>query len=368
MGFYSINTNDFHKSGYLELNEFDDLRSPYSFLDSHHTQYFQSNVPFSLLFTTYNQDAENPFRTMMLSPNFSMNTSLSQSEFEKLVLSRGLHQHDTYELIFVLDGVLYQRLENTRHKYIENSSCIINRNVRHAEEYVTDFRAVNLSLSRDFLLNLLEEHQNYYFKEELSYEWTDLSHFFADEFQTEQTQSQKKYIDFIPREENQQTKSDLYKLFNEITHLILNPTPGTSLMIKAIIFRIMYYLNEPLYYHTVPISLGTPTESRLFAEVTNLMEQTNGRISRNELSEKLNYSGNYINRIVQKYSGMSIFNYGTSIALQHAATDLKNTNKSISEIIEELGFSDRTHFYKLFKNEYHVTPREYRIQHLTLDT
>lgn len=365
MGFYSINTTTFHKTGNLTSNDFDDFESPYNFLNKYQNQYFKSNVPFSLLFTSYFKDSENPFRSIMLSPNFSMNTSLTKEEFENFVLPRGLHQHDTYELIYVLDGVLYQRIENSRHMYIENSGCIINRNVRHAEEYVTDFRSVNLSLSKEFLLNLLEEHKNYCFKEELAYEWTDLSHFLADEYSPDSTQAQKKYIDFIPNEVILNAKAIIYEIFNEITHLILNPTVGTTLMIKALIFKILYFLNEPINYHTVPISLGTPVESQVFAEVTNLMELTNGRITRSELSEKLNYSGNYINRIVQKYSGMSIFKYGTSITLQRAANYLCSTNKSITEIIEELGFTDRTHFYKLFKEEYHATPREYRLAHIS---
>lgn len=367
MGFYSINTNELQKNGLLSISNPDSISSPYNFLSKDQTNYFTSKVPFSLQFTTYFSNSENPFRTTMLAPNFSMNTILSREEFHNLVLPHCLHQHDTYELIYVLDGVLYQRIENSRHMYIENSSCFINRNVRHQEEYVTDFRTVNLSLSRDYLFHLLEENKNYCFEEERTYGWTELSHFFAAEYSKEVNQPQKKYIDFIPNEITRNKKAEIFEIFDEITHLILNPTIGTSLMIKALIYKIMFYLNEPKYFHTIPITLGTPTESQIFALVTKLMEQTNGRISRSELSEKLNYSGNYINRIVQKYSGMNIYKYGTSITLQRASQYLCNTDKTISEIIDELGFSDRTHFYKLFKDEYHVTPRKYRLMHTAHD-
>ncbi|WP_448863369.1 helix-turn-helix domain-containing protein [Dorea sp.] len=33
---------------------------------------------------------------------------------------------------------------------------------------------------------------------------------------------------------------------------------------------------------------------------------------------------------------------------------------SISEIMEELHFTNTTHFYKCFKNYYHMTPKQFR--------
>ena len=41
---------------------------------------------------------------------------------------------------------------------------------------------------------------------------------------------------------------------------------------------------------------------------------------------------------------------------------LSNTDKSISAIIDELGFSNRSHFYRLFEKAYGQTPLDYRRQ------
>jgi YesN/AraC family two-component response regulator len=38
---------------------------------------------------------------------------------------------------------------------------------------------------------------------------------------------------------------------------------------------------------------------------------------------------------------------------------LENTNCYVYEIANKVGFSDNTYFYKLFKEKYGVTPREY---------
>ena len=116
MAYYSISTPEIKRSGTSNVSNHETVNSPYNFLSSDTVHFFQSHVPFSLLFTRYVIEDENPFRLVMLSPDFSMNTTLSRKEFETVVRNRSLHQHDTYELMYILSGELFQRIENTRHK------------------------------------------------------------------------------------------------------------------------------------------------------------------------------------------------------------------------------------------------------------
>lgn len=39
---------------------------------------------------------------------------------------------------------------------------------------------------------------------------------------------------------------------------------------------------------------------------------------------------------------------------------LLDSDLTIAEIMEDLGFSNRTQFYRLFRKNYGMTPREYR--------
>ena len=48
--------------------------------------------------------------------------------------------------------------------------------------------------------------------------------------------------------------------------------------------------------------------------------------------------------------------------LQKAVEDLLHSEKTINEIANDLNFSNKTHFYKLFKEKYGVTPKEFRSQ------
>ena len=91
-----------------------------------------------------------------------------------------------------------------------------------------------------------------------------------------------------------------------------------------------------------------------------LLDQRHGRITNKELSEILNYNGSYLGRIVKKYTGQSLFDYSMGFAMEYAAKQLASSEKSIAEIAAELNFSNRSHFYKLFRERYGMSPMQYK--------
>ena len=57
---------------------------------------------------------------------------------------------------------------------------------------------------------------------------------------------------------------------------------------------------------------------------------------------------------------MSYSAYVQQIRLNHAEKLLISTNKSIAEIAENVGYHNKGFFYRIFKEKYGVTPKEYR--------
>ena len=47
-------------------------------------------------------------------------------------------------------------------------------------------------------------------------------------------------------------------------------------------------------------------------------------------------------------------------AMEYAAKQLASSNKSIAEIAAELNFSNRSHFYKMFRERYGMSPMQYK--------
>ena len=76
--------------------------------------------------------------------------------------------------------------------------------------------------------------------------------------------------------------------------------------------------------------------------------------------ELSHYSHSHLARLVQKHFGMSLKRYINELRLQSAYRSIILTNESAETIAEELGFSSFSHFNKIFKERYSVTPASLR--------
>jgi AraC-type DNA-binding domain-containing proteins len=351
-----------NKSDILFDDDFTNRKLPISLSSSNFSQYYQMEHPFMLQFETYHCDNDEAnLIVTTLSPGTSFYSVLTRKEAEKHILNRPLHQHNYYELLFVIDGEVYQKIEQKRHLYTKGSCCLLNENIRHAEEFSTDFRAVFLSMSQEFLHDLFQNNQTYYFDIEQNKKETLLEEFLYHNFSTE-GKNEKGFMDFIPVENSESIIYKIHRIFDEIAKQILNPTIGSTFLIKGMFFKMLHLIDTPEYFHTTPIKFGTESEAYIFNQISHLMEEINGRVTRSDLEKQFNYSGDYINKIVKKYTGLSIFEYGMTFCLKRAADLLSDTNLSVSEIAAKLKFTNRAHFYKLFQKAYDMTPKQYRDQ------
>lgn len=122
-------------------------------------------------------------------------------------------------------------------------------------------------------------------------------------------------------------------------------------------------MTDPGLFSINRIHSESDNQEYLFSKITHIMKSSHGRCTREELSSQLHYNGEYLNRIIKKYTGKTILEYGQSVYLEEARIMLAGTDKSISAIIDELGFSNRSHFYRLFEKAYGQTPLDYRRQY-----
>ena len=102
------------------------------------------------------------------------------------------------------------------------------------------------------------------------------------------------------------------------------------------------------------------SEQFLYARVARYLEAHHGRATREELGQVFHYNGDYLNRVVKKFSGLTISQLGQRLYLAEAKRLLRETDWGISEIISRLGFVNRTYFYRVFQEDTGMTPKEYR--------
>ena len=323
---------------------------------------YRLDKPLRIQLISYQPDSPEHYYTMTsLEPDLTVYMTMEKHE-AGAILSSALHHHDFYELMFLLEGNVYQKIENQRHLYTAGSCCLLNRNVRHSEEYLEEygpFRLLFLQISEKYLKLIHDVFSMQLFQFEQKEELTDLEQFLrlnlSDGFSGE-----KDYVDFIPKKDMTWITANTHRLFDELTGELLAPAAGASFRMASLIVQLLQLLVSKENYTTAPVRIGSAKENELFEEIETYMELSHGRISRNELSQILHYSGSHMNRIVQKITGLSISEYGTSICMKEVARLLRTTDMPIQEIAQEMQFSNRTHFYQKFGEIYHMTPAQYR--------
>lgn len=86
-------------------------------------------------------------------------------------------------------------------------------------------------------------------------------------------------------------------------------------------------------------------------------------LSLTEIAEKMFLSRSAASRLFKQYTGELFPTYVKKLRLAAAQSELEQSNRSISEIAVNGGFSTPSAFNSAFKEQYGITPKEYREQH-----
>ncbi len=262
----------------------------------------------------------------------------------------GLHRHTSYEIVYVLDGEFVQHLENGVFRYQAGDTCFLNRNIAHREGYEGDCTLVFLNLQQEFFESLfapvpLRTSGGQYRPGTIRR--------FIEENRGTGEGFRREYLDFAGTASLKQAGAPpaASKLLEEIAKELTLGHTGYAFRIQALLLRLFEELEDPASYHFSKIRVDSSSEEFILARLMGYMEEHKGRIGRRELSKLLHYNGDYLNRIVKKHLGLSISRLGRYICMQEAKRLLTETDMSVSQVIEELGFVNRTYFYRAFLEE-----------------
>lgn len=345
--------------------------------DSDFSRFYHMNVPFQLtLEYCSGSGLEDYVNVVTLSFEKAVFYQESLAMKNYSYTKNAPHFHDFYEFVIVLEGTIVQKIEGKDYLYPAGSCCLINRNLRHMECYQSQCRVLFIGLSPDFVTELFSSAQNAFFTDEKKICDSILYHFITTDLEIP---SERAYLDFIPTHQghrcvtyqnhrcvtyqDHRSTARLHSMVEHMMQTLLYPTFGATYQICGLLCAFISDLSSQTHYHCTNIQLDTNSDFLIFSRITRLFEESDGRMTRTEMEQHLHYSGDYLNRIVNKFTDMCFFDYGMTFCLKKAAQCLTETDESISAITARLKFTNRTHFYALFKQKYGVTPKEYRKLH-----
>ena len=120
-------------------------------------------------------------------------------------------------------------------------------------------------------------------------------------------------------------------------------------------FIVISYLLRNLDFQAVSANASLPSEITAYVE-KNYKEN----ITIKQLAKAFGYHPSYIAHIFCDQLKVPFRTYLGSLRSEYAATQIKTTNKSLTEIAYESGFNSLNTFCRCFKKHYSITPSQYK--------
>ena len=164
-------------------------------------------------------------------------------------------------------------------------------------------------------------------------------------------------------EKNNPFSGELLNLMKEIECEWINKNEGYQLLIKALLMKFLAILYR--YFKTTD-KIGDDIKpfNMSYNRIRNVIEYIHLNYEKKLLLSKLaqiaymnrEYFSTYFKKVMQ----INVSNYIEAVRINTSCIFLKTSDKNITEICLECGFSNISHFNRSFKKITGVTPNEYR--------
>lgn len=140
--------------------------------------------------------------------------------------------------------------------------------------------------------------------------------------------------------------------------------PAYSFIVIGLIFKLFGYIQlNNAFKDALPETKQELKKALKIKKVLKFIrENYSSVITLDDMAKVANLSPNYFSNYFKSITNSTPMNYLISYRIEKASTKLLSTDKSITNIAYDTGFSDLSYFIKLFKKHTGYTPSEYRNQ------
>lgn len=254
------------------------------------------------------------------------------------------HMHDYYEFYFFLEGDVSIDIAATITSLQPGDLVLIPPGIPHhaiIHSSDTPYRRFVLWISNKLVSTLLEESKDYGFLLQLA-------------------RCNKRYIFPFDILDFNMIQSKIFQLIEELQSNRFGKKLKTILCIKDLLF----FLNRRVYEIENPEL--TQSEQTLYQGILAYIEDhISEELTLDLLSEQFYISKYHIAHVFKRNLGISVHQYILKKRLQLSQAAILS-HPSISEAFLLCGFKDYSAFFRAFKKEFGISPKEYREQYTSL--
>jgi AraC-like DNA-binding protein len=328
-------------------------------LQSDVLQYQSISAPYAFVLETFDP-AQQTGTVEILDEQRHQILALGKKEY-RLFQKRRSHSHAYLELMVVLSGSIRNLVEGEAFIYQRGQGCLMNPQIHHQEEPITQAEVLFVALRREFLAELLHALK----EEKTSLRGATLTAFLQEVLEEQNVGSfHKRYLDFSPFGSIDSAVSGHSLLCVSAVEALRKKRPGCGFLARAAILGFLNDLGDASLYTLLSTASALSHQEFLAAKIDLLIRASHGGVRIRELEEQLAYNGDYLNRLYRQQKGVSISESCRQVRIQDAAYLLRHTTWSIDKIMQELGVTSRGHFFSQFQEMEDMTPKEYRKAHM----
>lgn len=258
-------------------------------------------------------------------PYIEKGKNISFSRY-KTMYGVNIHTHLYFEIEYVLNGKCYQAFQNESYEFTRGDVALFKPESRHRYQTSGELEVLRLKINPDFI--------------------PQIYNLYADNFD-------EANIIHLPPNEVKRVENILLtieKEFNDKNKFYSEAISGYLEVLFTLLIR----------FHTTSKNGEIKASNVDFKSIIAYIEKNLKTVTPSAVASYSGYNFPYFSKLFKKHTGRNLSEYINLLKLEVASKMLSESNKRIETIGYEVGFNNKSYFYRVFKKHYGVTPEEYR--------
>ncbi|SCZ79610.1 GH39 family glycosyl hydrolase [Pseudobutyrivibrio xylanivorans] len=245
-------------------------------------------------------------------------------------ISEPQHLHTDVELLYIVEGTINVKIKDTVFTLGRDDVMVINSSIQHSIETVEKSIVCSIMYDYQILVHMLKKPNS----------------FFLCNSSVDKTKSYKEIINSC---------RDI--IYQEVTSFKRTDSLKYSMLYKL--------LDELIEHHMVDdtnaeISENFDADEKLQIIIHYVHTNYQDGISLSDLAKQMYTSTSTLSRLFKKQTGTYFAEYVNQVRTRYAIDELLYTEKNMTKIAMDCGFSNASAFTKVFRDIYNMAPTEYR--------